>query len=163
MGLAVRRLMVAGVAGGITLAAALTAGASWAIAADGVWDAAALVFLVWVWASIGGKNALETADLARAEDVSRPLADMILLGASVASLVAVGYILRQASQSSGTSKGLLIGLALASVALAWGTVHTVYTLRYGDLYYRPPVGGIDFHEEHQPATTTSPTSRSQSA
>jgi uncharacterized membrane protein len=149
-GLAVRRLVVAVVAGGVALAAALLAGASWAVAADASWDAAALVFLVWVWASIGGKDADATSRMARAEDVSRPVADLMLLGASVASLVAVGFILRQASQSSGSGKGLLIGLALASVALAWASVHTVYMLRYGDLYYRPPVGGIDFHDDDQP-------------
>jgi uncharacterized membrane protein len=29
-------------------------------------------------------------------------------------------------------------------------VHTVYTLRYADLYYSPPQGGIDFKEKDPP-------------
>jgi uncharacterized membrane protein len=150
-GLALRRLAIAGLAGGVTLAAALLAGvSSAAVAADASWDGAALVFLVLVWVSIGGKDADETARMAKAEDVSQPVSDLILLTASVASLVAVGFVLADASRHSGTDKGLLIALALVSVALAWWTVHTVYTLRYGDLYYRAPVGGIDFNDNQQP-------------
>ena len=151
-GLAARRLGVAGLAGGVTLAALLSVGgASAAVAADASWDAAALVFLVWVWVSIGGKNADETSLMANAEDVSQPVADLLLLTASVASLVAVGFVLSEASHDSGTDKGLLIGLTVLSVALAWASVHTIYTLRYGDLYYRSPVGGIDFNEDERPA------------
>jgi uncharacterized membrane protein len=36
---------------------------------------------------------------------------------------------------------------VASVALAWTSVHTVHVLRYARLYYSPPEGGIDFGEE----------------
>jgi uncharacterized membrane protein len=150
-GLAARRLGVAVLVGGVTLAALLSVGgSSTAVAADASWDAAALVFLVWVWVSIGGKNADETSLMANAEDVSQPVADLILLAASVASLVAVGFVLSEASRDSGADKGLLIALTLLSVALAWASVHTVYALRYGDLYYRSPVGGIDFNVNERP-------------
>ena len=150
-GLAARRLAVAGAAGVAALIGAVLGGASWAVAVDGAWAAAAFVFLAWVWLAIAGKNAAQTASMSRAEDVSRPLADLILLGSSVASLVAVGFVLSQASRDSGTDKGLLIGFALVGVALAWASVHTVYTLRYGDLYYgSKPVGGIDFHADSPP-------------
>jgi uncharacterized membrane protein len=149
-GLALRRLGVAALAGGITLAAALLAGGSAPVAADATWDAAALVFLFWVWISVIGKDADKTARLATAEDLSAPVADLILLLASLASLVAVGFVLHEASHNSGTDKRLLIVLAVVSVALAWASVHTVYMLRYGDLYYRPPVGGIDFNGDDRP-------------
>jgi uncharacterized membrane protein len=39
---------------------------------------------------------------------------------------------------------------VVSVALTWGLVHTVFTLRYARTYYRPPVGGIDFNEDDPP-------------
>jgi uncharacterized membrane protein len=150
-GLAARRLGAAAVAGSVTLAALLGTGVvSVPVAVDASWDAAALTVLAWVWLSIAGKDAEETARLAGAEDVSRPTADAIMLSASVVSLVAVGFVLSQASRQSGTTKGLLIGLAVLSVALAWATVHTLYTLRYGDLYYRRPSGGIDFHSDEPP-------------
>ncbi len=150
-GLAARRLVAAAAAAGITLAALLAAGVtSVSVAVDTCWDAAALVFLVWVWLAIGFKDAKETKRLAAAEDVSQPLADVMMLGASVVSLVAVAFVLHQASTSHGTTKAVLVALGLLSVALAWASVHTLYTLRYGDLYYEEPVGGIDYHVDDPP-------------
>lgn len=35
-------------------------------------------------------------------------------------------------------------LALASVALSWGLVQTLFTLRYGRLYFTGTAGSIDF-------------------
>jgi uncharacterized membrane protein len=150
-GLAARRLVVGAVAGAVAVVAALFAGARWGVAVSVGWDFGALVFLVWVWASIGHRDAAATARLAQAEDVSRATADAMLLSASVASLVAVGLVLVEAGRTSGTANGLLIGLAVVSVALAWASVHTVFTLRYGHLYYYDsPPGGIDFNEEEPP-------------
>jgi len=146
-GLAARRV-VTGVAAGIAVAAiAVGAGASWSVAALYAEDVAALVFLVWVWATIARSDAAATARIARAEDASRAAADAVLLGAGTASLIAVGFTLAQAGAAGPPARGLLTGLALGSVALAWGSVHTVYLLRYARLYYSPPEGGIDFHGE----------------
>jgi len=41
----------------------------------------------------------------------------------------------------------MIALAIASVALAWLSVHTVFLLRYARIYFTPPDGGIDFGGE----------------
>jgi uncharacterized membrane protein len=150
-GLAVRRFAVAAAVGIATLAALLAAGVGSApVAIETGWCAGAIVFIGWIWLAIGHKDADDTARMAAAEDVSRPLADALMIGAAVVSLVAVAFVLHQASQRSGTSKGLLVALALASVALAWISLHTLYTLRYGDLYYQGTVGGIDFHNDERP-------------
>jgi uncharacterized membrane protein len=39
---------------------------------------------------------------------------------------------------------------VASVAVSWGVVHTVYAVRYADLYYRND-GGITFPGDDEPA------------
>ena len=62
-----------------------------------------------------------------------------------------GYTVITAGNREGTTKALLILLALAVVALSWVTVHTLYMLRYGDTYYGDPVGGIDFNDEEPPS------------
>jgi uncharacterized membrane protein len=62
----------------------------------------------------------------------------------------VGYTLLSAGRHHGGEKALLILLATAVVALSWALVHTVYALRYGDLYYAPPAGEIDFNETDPP-------------
>ncbi len=120
----------------------------WQIAALCGWDATAATFALWVWINIGRMGSAETADHATREDDSRTEADLLLLGACVASLVGVGFVLLTASHATGGVRPLLIGVALLSVTLSWTVVHTVYTLRYAHLFYMGG-GGVDF-----PGTTT---------
>jgi uncharacterized membrane protein len=68
-------------------------------------------------------------------------------GAGAASLIAVAFTLVQAGSAHAPARGLLSGLTIVSVALAWTSIHTVYVLRYARSYYSPPDGGIDFHGE----------------
>ena len=145
--LAGRRLVIASVLGAVTIAVALAAGSSWGVSVALGWCVTAVVVLAWTWLNIGPKDAAATREHARAEDLSRPLADLLLLGASVASLLAVAYTLVEAGKATGWTKGELIALAVATVVLAWVTVHTIFLVRYGDLYYGDPVGGIDFNKE----------------
>jgi uncharacterized membrane protein len=146
-GVSARRLRY-GVAGGLAAGTiGLVDGASWSVAALCASDVAALVFVVWVWSTIPRADPAETARHARAEDASRAAAEAVLVGAGVASLLAVVFTLAQAGNAGAPARGFLTGLAIGSVALAWLSVHTVYVMRYARLYYSPPDGGIDFHGE----------------
>jgi uncharacterized membrane protein len=73
-----------------------------------------------------------------------------VLAACSASLIAIGFLLVRAGRQTGTDEALLIFLAIVVVALSSATVHTIYALRYGDLYYGAPEGGIDFNDRDQP-------------
>jgi hypothetical protein len=55
--------------------------------------AAATAYLVWTWALIGPMRADATAPLAAHVDPTRPLADSVIMLASVGSLAGVGYLL----------------------------------------------------------------------
>jgi uncharacterized membrane protein len=128
-------------------AIAVGAGASWSVAALSAMDIASLVFVIWVWAKVARADADETERIARIEDASQVAAEAVLLAAGVASLLAVLFTLAEAGGATEPEKGLLTGLAIGSVALAWIAVHTVFVLRYARLYFTPPDGGIDFHGE----------------
>ena len=149
-GLAGRRLVFAIAAGAAVLLAALLGGAGWAVAVTSAWGAAALLTVSMIWLRIHTMDATGTAAHAQAEDFSRATADLVLLGASVASLIAIGFTLAEARHHVGTDKRLLIVLAVAVVALSWATLQLIFTVRYGDLYYAPPVGGINFNERDLP-------------
>jgi uncharacterized membrane protein len=149
-GLAAKRVTVAAASGLVATFATLLAGASWSVATLVGWDAAALVFLGWVWLTVPITDAAAAARIARAEDASRTASEVVLLGAGVASLVAVAYTLVEAGNSGEPARGLLTALAIASVTLAWACVQTVYALRYARLYYSDPIGGIDFNEDDRP-------------
>jgi uncharacterized membrane protein len=114
------------------------------------WDVAALVYLIWVWVSIWWLDAEQTAQRAVYTDPTRTVADVLLLTASVASLVSVGFVLARAQQSSGIAELLRVGLGVLSVVLSWSVVHTIFTLRYARLYYIDVDGGVSFNQPEPP-------------
>jgi uncharacterized membrane protein len=114
------------------------------------WDATALVFIIGLWYRLAPLNAAGTAALAQREDPSRATADLLLIGASLVSLLAVGLVLVRASHQQGLDKGLLVGASVLSIVLAWSIVHTVYMLRYARAYYRGSPGGVSFNEDDPP-------------
>ena len=117
------------------------------------WDSAALVYMAWVWFNIWKMNPSQTKTHANTEDPSRAVADILLIIASIVSLVAVGFVIVQASNSKGLIKAIEVALGLISVIISWGVVHTTYTLKYADLYYKKPEGGVDFNEKTAPKYT----------
>ena len=120
-----RRLLVAGAAGLAAAGAALCERTSWPVAALCATDVAALVFVTRVWIKVGRADAVSTARIARAEDGSRTAAEAVQIGAGGASLLAVGFTLGQAGHAHAPARGVLIALALASVALGWSSIQTV--------------------------------------
>ena len=116
----------------------------WSLAPILAWDFAALTYLVWVWLTVWPMDAEHTAEVAVAEDPTRATSDLVIIGAALVSLVAVGFVLGHASTSHGTAKVLLGILGVASVAISWTMVHTTFALLYARLYYTEADGGIDF-------------------
>jgi uncharacterized membrane protein len=121
----------------------------WQVAVLVGWDVTAVVFLAWVWLTVAGMDSHATAELASAEDDSRFAADIILIAATIVSLVGVALAILKAAGQSGWAKGLTTAVATVSLLLSWTAIHTVYTLRYANLYYRHG-GGIHFNSERAP-------------
>ncbi|HWH09661.1 MAG TPA: DUF1345 domain-containing protein [Solirubrobacteraceae bacterium] len=143
------RIAVSGMVGVVTAVVTAVLAPIWAVPLAG-WGLAALVFVVWMWGSIWPLSAARTAERSRSEDPGRAATDVLLLSASVVSLLAVGLVLVQANQSTGLERGLLVFLSVASISLSWTVVHTVFALRYAALYYAGKPGGVDFNENDPP-------------
>jgi uncharacterized membrane protein len=122
----------------------------WQVAIILAWVVSSGVFLVWVWLSIRHADGRRTAELAMVEDPSRIAADLLLISASGASLVAVALALLEASDKQGTAKDLIIAVAGLCLVISWTTVNTVFTLRYASQYYGDSPGGIEFGKESSP-------------
>jgi uncharacterized membrane protein len=114
------------------------------------WGTLSVIYCVWVWASVWRMDATDTATHAKIESPGRDLADLVLLGAAIASLIAVGLVLFGAGNQHGATEYIQAALAVASVSVSWVLVHTVFTLKYARLYYSDPTGGIDFNEDDRP-------------
>ena len=144
------------------LAAATAAGLAgrWVQAPTIFWGVAALTYLVWVWLVIGRLDPEQTRAHATTEDPSRGTTDLLILAANAASLVAVAAVVVDSHNDSDSVSRLGGGLlALASVALSWMLVQTLFTLRYAQLYYSTgrkagsQVGGVDFNQKEPPQYT----------
>ena len=118
---AMRRAVMVGT-GGLIVAAALLPFVPWAVAVVTGWDVAALAFLLSVWPIIIRADGPRAAQLAKREDENRGSATALLLGASVASLLGVGFALTLAGREGGALQVLLIGFAVLTVVLSWTVV-----------------------------------------
>jgi uncharacterized membrane protein len=137
-----RVLLALGVA--LVVAAVVVWFAPWQLTVLGAWDGGAAVYLGTVWASLGGVDATTTRDVATVEDASRGSSRLVLLAASSASLVAVGFALVDARRQHGVEEALSVAASVVTIASAWAVVHTVYALHYAHRYYSDPPGGVDF-------------------
>jgi len=115
------------------------------------WDITVTIYLVWVWSAVWRLAPGLTARLAKREDPSTAVAEILVVGAGTAVLVAVGFALVRAGQATGGMKAYMITLGLLSVVLSWLVVHTVFMLRYARAYYSDPAGGIEFAGTEPPA------------
>jgi uncharacterized membrane protein len=142
---AIKRLF-SGVVVGILVLLATAAFAPWQVDLVAFWDGVAASFLVVVWFQIGRLDGRATAAMAVREDETRTMTRLILVTASMVSLVGVGLVLAKATQEGGGTEFVMTIVAVATIVLSWGVVQTAYVLRYAHLYYNQPRGGVDFDE-----------------
>ncbi len=149
-GVSARRKVLISVLVGIAVGGAAATVIPWALSPLVAWDAAALTYVVWIWRRVWPLDAGGTAAHAEREDPTTAAADVILLTAAVASLLAVGYVLMRASSAHGLAKALHVAFGVGSVICSWSLIHTVFTLRYAKVYYAGEDGGADFHGDAPP-------------
>lgn len=115
------------------------------------WAAASITYVIWVWAMIGHMDAATTSSHATREDPARPMADLLIVLASIASLGAIVFLLIGTSGASDTVQVVVAAFAVFGVALSWFLIHTLFTLRYASLYYQGVDGGVDFNQKEPPS------------
>lgn len=139
-----RRLVVSAAVGAIS-AAVVAQFDRWQMVVMSGWDAATACHLAIVWGTIRTLDAESTKRVATREDDSRAVVDILLLMASVVSLVGVVAGLA----TSGGEVSALMAVSVLTVVLSWLTVQSTFTLRYAHLFYNAG-GGIDFHDDGDP-------------
>lgn len=123
---------------------------SWIFAPAIGWIAAASTFVLLVWTTVIRLGPRETARHATREDPTQPVAQSLLILASLASIGAIGLLLIESGTLQGAGRLGLAAAALATVAASWCLVHLVFTLRYAGIYYRSGGTGIDFNQSEPP-------------
>jgi uncharacterized membrane protein len=135
---------------GVAVGTSIAASNSWRYGLLGGWDSAACLYVAWIWSNVWHLDATATKAHALREDTGRTLADVLLVAASLASLVGVTVLITQAGTTHGISRTTDVVLALLSVVVSWATIHTTFGLKYARIYYGQPEGGISFNERQPP-------------
>lgn len=141
-------MLAAGVV--VAAAVALFGAPRWAFSAG--WTVACAVY-VFTAAPLLGMDGEGTARSAAREDPRRTVSDVLLVAASLASVVALVVVLASAKHLSGSEQDAAAMLGVISVAFSWLLVQTLFTLRYAELYYSRNAGGIDFNQKERPRYT----------
>lgn len=141
---ALPRVLLSGLAGCVA-AGTVAWFVPWQITALVGWIVAAGVFSAWILIGVARLDPADTERVAMREDDSRSAADVVLILASLFSLLGVVTALVGASRRN---QSWTAGIAVVSVAVAWLAVQLVFTLRYAHIYYSE--GGIDFNQEEKP-------------
>jgi len=144
-----RRVLIA-VAIGTLVGVVVAFVGPWQLAVLAGFDAWALAQLIWPGGFVLPLDAALTKARARSEDDSKTSAFLAIITAALISLVGVIVALVKAQHVAHAQKVLLTSVSIATVVLAWATVHAVYVLRYADLYYNGEPGGIDFPGDEPP-------------
>jgi uncharacterized membrane protein len=145
-----RRVVVSFVVGFVAGVVVMSIG-SWQLALLAMFDVWALAQLVWLAVTVLPMDATQTRAAARVEDNSRTASSLIVNVAGLTSLVGVGLALTKARQVGAAQEVMITIVALVTVVLSWLTVHSVFTLRYADLFYNDDDGGIDFPGPDHPS------------
>ena len=134
----------------------LVAGASsafflpWQLATLVGWVTLTSTLLAWMWIDIGPCDAADTQARSMMEDSSRVAAVVVMVTASVVSLVGVGFGLAKARHVGSRMEVALTVVSVAAVMLSWCVVHTMFAVHYAHQYYIDPVGGIEFPGREAP-------------
>jgi uncharacterized membrane protein len=141
----------AAIAGATGIAAGLVAGlvSSWQSALLTAWLFVAVTYLLLVWSAVRSLSARQTREFATAEDEGRAAVAAWMTASAVVSLAGVLIGIGKSRQLDGFESHALVAMAIGSVLGAWMVVHTVFTLRYADLYYSGE-GGINFPGAREP-------------
>jgi uncharacterized membrane protein len=141
------RILIAVVLG-VAVAIAVGNTIGWRFALVG-WVVTAGVYVGWTWLLLGGMDADQTREYVTREDPTRWIADTVVVSASLASLVGVGYVVAAGSRSGAAAVAAAL-LGILAVVASWFAVHTLFTVHYARLYYSDEPGGINFHDPEPP-------------
>lgn len=143
-----RLILMLVIGAAVAVATALVVGPRWAVSVG--WAAACAVYIATAFPLLSA-DAERTARTAAREDPRRTVSDLLLVGASAASVVALFVVLGSARDLKGTAQDGAAVLGVVSVVLSWLLVQTLFMLRYAELYYSGKPGGIDFNQTEPPS------------
>ena len=113
------------------------------------WDAGLALYLGIVYWTVARSEANHIRGHAAKEDEGRVAILALTVTATLASLAAIVVLL---GGGEGKSDPAQLALAIATIFLSWGFVHSIFALHYAHEFYgeKPAAGGLKFPGDNQP-------------
>ena len=150
-----RLLFCAGIAA-VVFAIAMAKGLEILTSTMVAWDTFCLLMIAVSWAIFLTIQQSELCLKAQEEDESRSMSFVLILASVCISFVSIIVLMKNTDESLVT-KGIHQTVSLLGIALSWGLLHTIFTLRYAHLYYTgigvgvdKGDGGLDFPDDDKP-------------
>lgn len=100
------------------------------------WDAGMICFLALTWSLMLKATPDHMRQHAQLEDQGRVTILSLITAAACASLLAIGFILKDSKGASGNIILLHVTLAAVTIVGSWLLVHTIFALHYARGYYQ---------------------------
>ncbi len=122
------------------------------------WDVGVSCFLILAFVTIDSATPQKMRRSAQRQDESRFTILTLVVGAACASLLAIGFMLKNNQDISPSIFTLHVVLAVLTVVTSWLLTHTMFALYYAHLYYRDNetsdvstnAEGLDFPGDKEP-------------
>jgi len=147
-----RKRLVASTVAGLILLVLLPSDARWSTRFILAWDLTALLYITLIMWMIRGSTVEDCHDHAALNDEGDWVILLLVVAAVAASFICIAVEL-PVLQSSRHSVALGVVTTGLTVALSWTFTHTVFTLHYAKVYYRPDEdgpGGLHFPGHREP-------------
>jgi len=148
-----RKRLLGSTLAGLILLVSLPNDFRWATRFILAWDLTALLYITLIMWMIRGSTVEDCHDHAALNDEGDWVILLLVVAAVAASFVCIAVEL-PTLQSPRHSLVLGIFITGLTVVLSWTFTHTVFTLHYANVYYRPHAhgtpGGLDFPGERAP-------------
>jgi uncharacterized membrane protein len=115
------------------------------------WDLAILLFLALIFGIVARATPESVRVRAQREDARAWVILMLVVGAALASMIAIGIVLHQAKDLQGWLSSAAIALAGLTILLSWLMAHTMFALHFAHAYY----GDDPDDDDEDPDTTES--------
>jgi len=123
-----------------------------------IWDSGMFSFLILTWAVMLNITPAMMRRKARMNDERQVVILGLITTAACASLLAIGYIMRESKNAARNILVWHLGLSIATIVGSWLLVHTIFAVHYAHGYYQADdktpfeeeVGGLDFPRTPEP-------------
>ena len=122
------------------------------------WDSGIVCFLALAWSMMLKATPQKMRRSAQRQDETRFAILILIIAAACASLLAIGFMLKDTKGISTNLLTLHVALSVVTIVGSWLLVHTMFALHYAHIYYRDgsktlsecKAEGLDFPNEKEP-------------